>query len=73
LLDDNISVFIKIIVLDRNFFCGPFHDPDKGDPPWSWWPGWFRHALGPARDVIHDVTDGRRHVGGILFALRGTF
>jgi hypothetical protein len=24
-----------------------------------------------ARDVIHDVPDGRRHVGGILFAPRG--
>jgi hypothetical protein len=28
---------------------------------------------GLARDVIHDVTDGRRHVGGIFFAPRGTF
>jgi hypothetical protein len=26
-----------------------------------------------ARDVIHDITDGRRHIGGIFFALRGTF
>jgi hypothetical protein len=28
---------------------------------------------GLARDVIHDVIDGRRHVGGIFFASRGTF
>jgi hypothetical protein len=28
---------------------------------------------GLARDVIYDVTDGRRHVGGIFFAPRGTF
>jgi hypothetical protein len=29
---------------------------------------------GLVRDVIHDVTDGRRrHVGGIFFAPRGKF
>jgi hypothetical protein len=28
---------------------------------------------GLARDVIHHVTDGRRHIGGIFFAPRGLF
>jgi hypothetical protein len=30
-------------------------------------------ARGLARDVIHDITDGRRHVGGIFFVPHGTF
>jgi hypothetical protein len=30
-------------------------------------------AIRLARDVIHDITDGRRHVGGIFLAPRGTF
>jgi hypothetical protein len=30
----------------------------------------MQYNRGLARDIIHDVTDGRRHVGGIFFAWR---
>jgi hypothetical protein len=32
-----------------------------------------RFHRGLSRDVINDVTDGRRHIGGIFFAPHGTF
>jgi hypothetical protein len=36
-------------------------------------PSFNKRYRGLARDVINDVTDGRRHVGGIFFAPHRTF